>query len=618
MLSVRSVLGSQLSSKWLPLQCLCYSSSAAAVEAERTVREGPRNDWTKPQIKSIYDSPVLDLLFHGAQVHRHAHNFREVQQCTLLSIKTGGCSEDCSYCPQSSRYDTGLKAQKLMNKDAVIQAAQKAKEAGSTRFCMGAAWRDTIGRKTNFNNILEYVKEIREMGMENITQISSLRRSYDERLETLKHVREAGINVCSGGIIGLGEAEEDRVGLLHTLATLPTHPESVPINALLAVKGTPLQDQKPVEIWEMVRMIATARIVMPKAMVRLSAGRVRFSMPEQALCFLAGANSIFTGEKLLTTPNNDFDADQLMFKILGLTPKAPSFSEDETSASEAENCEEATPFLESSPLPAKISLGNSSYSLVGLPPFSPSVNPFNTKIEKSMNKFSSSETIGSGSRFKAIWDKWWHKKLQVHSTAAKFRKKGIDSAMMEKLDRMFMNTTATGDHAWAPSSGVLPSDSSNNDIIQVESIADSDESMPFEITQNVASVEKGRTTSMLDKCNNTLGVRDGIRKGKNIVARGRRKVKTSVKSPEHIDGMLNTINTESVAASQMQNDTVCSITGAMQKLVSMTWLKPSNELWLFASRLFLMKDKREVFSLLEEAEDMLTWLRYEKEHSLHS
>lgn len=381
MMSFRSLLRSQRSlslrpsKKFLALHssCSCYSASAAAIEAERTIREGPRHDWSKDDIKSIYDSPVLDLLFHGAQVHRHAHNFREVQQCTLLSIKTGGCSEDCSYCPQSSRYDTGVKGQKLMTKDAVMQAAQKAKEAGSTRFCMGAAWRDTIGRKTNFNQILEYVKDIRDMGMEVCCTLGMLEkhqaielkkagltaynhnldtsreyypkiittRSYDERLETLKHVREAGINVCSGGIIGLGEAEEDRVGLLHTLATLPTHPESVPINALLAVKGTPLQDQKPVEIWEMIRMIATARIVMPKAMVRLSAGRVRFSMPEQALCFLAGANSIFTGEKLLTTPNNDFDADQLMFKVLGLTPKAPSFHEDEANVSEAESCQEA-------------------------------------------------------------------------------------------------------------------------------------------------------------------------------------------------------------------------------------------------------------------------------------
>ncbi|MCD7472930.1 biotin synthase [Datura stramonium] len=337
------------------------SASAAAVEAERCIREGPRNNWTRDEIKSIYDSPLLDLLFHGAQVHRHSHNFREVQQCTLLSIKTGGCSEDCSYCPQSSRYNTGLKAQKLMNKDAVLEAARKAKEGGSTRFCMGAAWRDTIGRKTNMNQIVEYVKEIRDMGMEVCCTLGMLEkqqalelkkagltaynhnldtsreyypniittRTYDERLETLKHVREAGINVCSGGIIGLGEAEEDRIGLLHTLATLPTHPESVPINALIAVKGTPLEDQKPVNIWDMIRMISTARITMPSAMVRLSAGRVRFSIPEQALCFLAGANSIFTGEKLLTTPNNDYDADQNMFKLLGLVPKAPNFPEDE-------------------------------------------------------------------------------------------------------------------------------------------------------------------------------------------------------------------------------------------------------------------------------------------------
>lgn len=348
------------------------SSSAAAIHAERTIKEGPRNDWTRDEIKSIHDSPVLDLLFHGAQVHRHVHNFREVQQCTLLSIKTGGCSEDCSYCPQSSRYDTGLKAQKLMSKDAVIDAAKKAKEAGSTRFCMGAAWRETVGRKTNFNQILEYVKEIRGMGMEVCCTLGMIEkqqaeelkkagltaynhnldtsreyypniittRTYDDRLQTLQYVRDAGINVCSGGIIGLGEAEEDRVGLLHTLATLPSHPESVPINALIAVKGTPLQDQKPLEIWEMIRMISTARIVMPRAMVRLSAGRVRFSMPEQALCFMAGANSIFTGEKLLTTPNNDFDADQLMFKLLGLTPKSPDFGDDSVPAQESQPCQE--------------------------------------------------------------------------------------------------------------------------------------------------------------------------------------------------------------------------------------------------------------------------------------
>ncbi|CAD5176818.1 unnamed protein product [Musa acuminata subsp. malaccensis] len=210
-----------------------------------------------------------------------------------------------------------------MNKDAVMQAAKKAKEAGSTHFCMGAAWRDTIGRKTNFNQILEYVKDIRAMGMEVCCTLGMLEKQQAEELKkagltAYNHNLDTSRDICSAGIIGLGEAEEDRVGLLHTLATLPTHPESVPINALVAVKGTPLLDQKPVEIWEMIRMIATARIAMPKAMVRLSAGRVRFSMPEQALCFLAGANSIFTGEKLLTSPNNNFDADQLMFKILGL------------------------------------------------------------------------------------------------------------------------------------------------------------------------------------------------------------------------------------------------------------------------------------------------------------
>ncbi|KAL3583161.1 hypothetical protein D5086_014222 [Populus alba] len=376
MLSVRSIFRSQPRLSSVTLSSLCYSSSsAAAIQAEKTIKDGPRNDWTRQEIKEVYDSPLLDLLFHGAQVHRYAHNFREVQQCTLLSIKTGGCSEDCSYCPQSSRYNTGLKAQRLMTKETVIEAAKRAKEAGSTRFCMGAAWRDTIGRKTNFNQILDYVKEIRDMDMEVCCTLGMLEkqqavelkkagltaynhnldtsreyypniittRSYDERLETLEHVREAGISVCSGGIIGLGEAEEDRVGLLHTLATLPTHPESVPINALVAVKGTPLQEQKPVEIWEMIRMIGSARIVMPKAMVRLSAGRVRFSMAEQALCFLAGANSIFTGEKLLTTPNNDYDADQLMFKVLGLIPKSPSFSaeEEKACACEAEHCHEA-------------------------------------------------------------------------------------------------------------------------------------------------------------------------------------------------------------------------------------------------------------------------------------
>ncbi|VAI74597.1 unnamed protein product [Triticum turgidum subsp. durum] len=302
---------------------------------------------------------VVALLVGEAQVHRNVHKFREVQECTLLSIKTGGCSEDCSYCPQSSRYSTGLKAEKLMKKDAVLEAAKKAKEAGSTRFCMGAAWRETIGRKTNFNQILEYVKDIRGMGMEVCCTLGMLEkqqaeelkkagltaynhnldtsreyypniistRSYDDRLQTLQHVREAGISVCSGGIIGLGEAEEDRVKMSKVIV------KQAWITSVV---------NWPVEIWEMIRMIASARIVMPKAMVRLSAGRVRFSMPEQALCFLAGANSIFAGEKLLTTANNDFDADQAMFKILGLIPKAPNFGDEEVMvAAPTERCEQA-------------------------------------------------------------------------------------------------------------------------------------------------------------------------------------------------------------------------------------------------------------------------------------
>ncbi|CAG8639412.1 4315_t:CDS:10, partial [Racocetra persica] len=320
-----------------------------------------RNDWTQNEIKSIYDSPIMSLLYYGAKVHRKYHNPLAVQQCTLLSIKTGGCSEDCAYCPQSSKYKTAVKATKLLDTDDVITAAKNAKKAGSTRcvliyfkdtstlllqliivsgiirFCMGAAWRDlnvccTLGMLNETQ-----AKALKEAGLtaynhnldtsrEYYPKIITT-RSYDERLETISNVQNAGISVCSGGIIGLGETPEDRVNMLHTLATFSMHPESVPVNALVQVEGTPLDKQEPVSIWEMIRMIATARIIMPKSMVRLSAGRIRFSQPEQALCFLAGANSIFTGDKLLTTDNNDFDADQEMFKILGLTPKAANFNQ---------------------------------------------------------------------------------------------------------------------------------------------------------------------------------------------------------------------------------------------------------------------------------------------------
>lgn len=300
----------------------------------------------------MYNSPLLELMFHASQVHKHAQKFGEVQLCTLLSIKTGGCAEDCAFCPQSSKYKTEVKATRMLDKDTVLEAARQAKENGTSRFCMGAAWRDTVGRKTNFNQVLEFVKEIKGMGLEVCCTLGMLQegqaqqlkdagltsynhnmdssrefypkvistRSYDERLQTLDTVRDAGLKICSGGILGLGESADDRISMLHTLATLPRHPDSVPINALVAAKGTPLQDQKPVEIWDMVRMIATARIVMPQSLVRLSAGRVRFSHAEQALCFMAGANSIFTGSKLFTTRNSDLEADQFMFRLLGLTP----------------------------------------------------------------------------------------------------------------------------------------------------------------------------------------------------------------------------------------------------------------------------------------------------------
>lgn len=320
-----------------------------------------RTNWTREEIRDVYNHPLLDLVYHGASAHRIYFNPREVQQCTLLSIKTGGCPEDCKYCSQSSRYKTSVKAEKLMEFEAVLETAKRAKEAGSTRFCMGAAWRGVsqVGPR-QFNRVLEMVSEIRGMGMEvcatlglvNTEQAKALKtagltaynhnldtskefypqvitsRVYEDRLKTLESVREAGISVCCGGIIGLGESHEDRVSLLHTLATLPEHPESVPVNALVANEGTPLEDLEPVPVWDLCRMIATARVVMPRSMVRLSAGRVTLSASEQALCFMAGANSIFTGDKLLTTPNPEFSADKAMFETLGLTGKRPFFYEE--------------------------------------------------------------------------------------------------------------------------------------------------------------------------------------------------------------------------------------------------------------------------------------------------
>jgi biotin synthase len=344
------------------------SDSSYPVDAElNSVTFPVRNNWTLNEIKAVYDAPLLDLIFKGASAHRIYFNPREVQQCTLLSIKTGGCPEDCKYCSQSSKYETAVSADKLMELDDVLSSARQAKEAGSTRFCMGAAWRGVsqVGPR-QFNRVLDMVSEIRGMGMEVCATLGMLdkdqalalreagltaynhnldtsrefypkvitSRVYDDRLETLANVRAAGISVCCGGIIGLGESHGDRVSLLHTLATLPEHPESVPVNALVANAGTPLEDSEPVPIWDLCRMIASARVVMPRAMVRLSAGRVALSPAEQALCFMAGANSIFTGDKLLTTPNPEFSEDAALFENLGLTGKKPFYYEKEPSRSD--------------------------------------------------------------------------------------------------------------------------------------------------------------------------------------------------------------------------------------------------------------------------------------------
>lgn len=308
---------------------------------------------TRLDVAAIYRTPLLELIARASEVHRRHHEPSEVQVCVLLSVKTGGCPEDCAYCPQAARYHTDLDAQALMDVEAVLAAARQAKDQGATRFCMGAAWRE-VKDGPQFDRVLEMVGGIKEMGglevcctlgMLSDDQARRLKdagldaynhnldtsaehyaniittRTYEDRLQTLGHVRDAGISVCCGGIIGLGETDDDRIALLHTLATLPAPPESVPVNALVAVEGTPMGDRPPVAIWEMVRTIATARILMPTSTVRLSAGRVHMSESDQALCFLAGANSIFSGEKLLTTPNPGSDADAVMFQRLGLKPR---------------------------------------------------------------------------------------------------------------------------------------------------------------------------------------------------------------------------------------------------------------------------------------------------------
>ncbi len=313
-----------------------------------------RNNWSKEEILAIYNKPLLELVFEAATMHRKYHNPREVQVSSLISIKTGGCSEDCGYCPQSAKYQTDVKAQKMMGVEEVLQQAKNAKEGGASRMCLGAAWREVRDNR-DFDNVLEMVRGINEMDMEvcctlgMVTEEQAKRladaglyaynhnvdtseehygdvistRTYQDRLNTHQHVRKAGVSLCSGGIIGLGENEVDRIGMLHTLANQESHPESVPINALVPVAGTPMENQEKVSIWEMVRMIATARLVMPKSVVRLSAGRLDMSKEGQALCFMAGAGSIFAGDKLLTTPNPSQNEDMELFQILGLNSTEP-------------------------------------------------------------------------------------------------------------------------------------------------------------------------------------------------------------------------------------------------------------------------------------------------------
>ena len=311
-----------------------------------------RHDWTREDIARLFALPFADLIFRAQSVHRQNFSANEVQMSTLLSIKTGGCPEDCGYCSQSASHETGLKASKLMEIEAVLADAKAAKESGATRFCMGAAWRSP--KDKDLDAVCVMVEGVKALGMETCVTLGMLTgpqaerlkksgldyynhnidtspeyykeiittRTYEDRLDTLAHVRDAGINVCCGGIVGMGEAEDDRVGMIHALATLPEHPQSVPINALMKVKGTRLGDSDPIDPIDFVRTIAVARVTMPKSFVRLSAGRSNMSDETQALCFLAGANSIFVGTKLLTTPNPQADHDERLFEKLGVTAMA--------------------------------------------------------------------------------------------------------------------------------------------------------------------------------------------------------------------------------------------------------------------------------------------------------
>ncbi|GAB1595066.1 biotin synthase BioB [Lysobacter sp. PAGU 2638] len=321
-----------------------------AVSELRAVSVGLRHDWARDEILALFDLPLTELLHRAGSVHRQHFDPAEVQVSTLLSVKTGGCPEDCAYCPQAQRYHTGVEATKLMSTDAVLEKAKQAKAAGASRFCMGAAWRSPADR--DIPKVAAMIREVKSLGLETCatlgmlsdTQAKALRdagldyynhnldtapefygeiihtREYQDRLDTLSHVRDAGMKTCCGGIVGMGETRSQRAGLLQALANLPAHPDSVPINRLVKVEGTPLADSAELDPFEFVRMIAVARIMMPRSMVRLSAGRESMSDELQALCFAAGANSIFYGEKLLTTGNPDTERDMALFARLGLRP----------------------------------------------------------------------------------------------------------------------------------------------------------------------------------------------------------------------------------------------------------------------------------------------------------
>lgn len=324
-----------------------------------------RHDWTRAEVAALFDLPFSDLMFQAQTVHRANFDPNEVQVSTLCSIKTGACPEDCKYCPQSARYDTGLEKEKLMKVEAVIEEAKAAKAGGATRFCMGAAWRSP--KKKDMPYVTSMVKGVKELGLETCMtlgmvseeQASELAdagldyynhnldtspefygdiittRTYQDRLDTLGNVRAAGMKVCSGGIVGMGEGQKDRVGLLHQLATMPQHPESVPVNMLVRVEGTPLAQEEDLDPFDFIRTIAVARIIMPKSHVRLSAGREEMNDQLQSLAFLAGANSIFYGEKLLTTANPKKNKDMLLFDRLGINPEKYETEQDEQEQEQA-------------------------------------------------------------------------------------------------------------------------------------------------------------------------------------------------------------------------------------------------------------------------------------------